>query len=65
MLSEAERRQLAAIESQLCTDDPVFVQRFAHGWLRRRPGGWRRFIALLAVVLAAAAAVSAHLISQL
>jgi hypothetical protein len=32
MLSEAEQRRLAAIESQLRSEDPTYVQRFEDRW---------------------------------
>jgi hypothetical protein len=36
MLSDAEQRRLAAIESSLQADDPKFVRRFNAGFRRRR-----------------------------
>jgi hypothetical protein len=56
MLSDAEQRQLTAIESQLHVDDPVFVQRFNSGWERRPGGRWRGLAALVAVIVAVATA---------
>jgi Protein of unknown function (DUF3040) len=64
VLSDAEQRQLTAIESQLGADDPIFVRRFTRGWRRRPRGGWRGLVALFAVVVAATAAVGAHVISH-
>jgi hypothetical protein len=52
MLSEAERRKLTEIESQLGVEDPAFVQRFdgrAKLPLRSR---WRGIVALLVVAVA-------------
>jgi Flp pilus assembly protein TadB len=57
MLSDAEQRQLTAIESQLRQDDPAFVERFTGRWDRRRHGQWRGLAALAALVVAVAAAV--------
>jgi hypothetical protein len=36
MISDAERRRLAEIESSLQADDPAFVRRFGSGRRRRR-----------------------------
>jgi hypothetical protein len=36
MISDAERRRLAEIESSLRADDPAFVRRFGSGRRRRR-----------------------------
>jgi hypothetical protein len=52
MLSEAERRRLTEIESQLGAEDPAFVQRFgdrAEPQLRSR---WRGIVALVVVAIA-------------
>ncbi len=52
MLSEAERRKLTEIESQLGVEDPAFVQRFdgrAEPPLRSR---WRGIVALLVIAVA-------------
>jgi DUF3040 family protein len=49
MLSDAEQRRLAEIETVLRLDDPTFVWRFDAGW--RMPGGWR-VLGLVAVALA-------------
>jgi hypothetical protein len=46
MLSDAEQRRLAAIETTLRVDDPRFVRRFDRRW--RAPRRWR-LLALLAV----------------
>jgi hypothetical protein len=51
MLSEAERRKLSEIESQLGAEDPAFMQRFD----RAKPqlgSGWRGRVALLVVAVA-------------
>ncbi len=49
MLSDAEQRRLAEIETLLRVDDPVFVRRFDARWHTRRR---RRILALLAIVIA-------------
>jgi hypothetical protein len=51
MLSDAEQRQLTAIESQLRADDPDFVERFTDGRQGSWRGGWRRRVALITFVL--------------
>lgn len=55
MLSDAERRRLAEIETQLRTDDPDFVQGFDDPGRRGRRTGQRHltaaFAALSAVLL--------------
>jgi hypothetical protein len=48
MLSDIERRRLAAIESGLRTDDPEFVARFTVGNRRSRADGWRGPVAVAA-----------------
>jgi hypothetical protein len=52
MLSDAEQRRLAAIESQLRTDDPNFVQHFATGWKHRPRGKSRGLAAFVALIVA-------------
>jgi hypothetical protein len=37
MLSEAEQRRLAAIESQLRYEDPLYVRRFEEQWRSGQP----------------------------
>jgi L-lactate permease len=49
MLSDAEQRRLAEIESLLRAADPVFVRRFEDRWRARRR--WR-LLAMLAVPVA-------------
>ncbi|GIF00867.1 DUF3040 domain-containing protein [Paractinoplanes rishiriensis] len=51
MLSDAEQRQLTAIEFQLRVDDPDFVELFTDGRQRRSRGGWRGRVALITFVL--------------
>jgi hypothetical protein len=46
MLGDAEQSRLAAIETTLRVDDPLFVRRFDRQW--RAPRRWR-LLALLAV----------------
>jgi hypothetical protein len=52
MLSEAERRKLSEIESQLGAEDPAFVQRFDDR-AKPQPGSGRRGRVALAVVAVA------------
>jgi hypothetical protein len=52
MLSEAERRKLTEIESQLGAEDPAFVQRFADRAKPQLRSRWRGIVALLVVVVA-------------
>lgn len=42
MLSDAEQHRLTEIETQLQSDDPVFVQRFDDRTRQGRPSGWHR-----------------------
>jgi hypothetical protein len=52
MLSEAERRKLSEIESQLGAEDPAFVQRFDGRAGSEQRSGPRGRIALLVVAVA-------------
>ena len=56
MLSDAEQRELTAIESKLRADDPLFVQRFTSGWQRRPRSRGRGLAAVVAVIVAMTAA---------
>jgi len=56
MFSEAEQRRLAEIEELLRADDPGFVRRFDARW---HPPRRRRFLALLAFVVAVVVTVAA------
>jgi hypothetical protein len=49
MLSDAEQRRLAQIETLLRADDPVFVRRFEEQWCQ--PRRWRR-LAMVVIPLA-------------
>lgn len=55
MLSETEQRRLAAIESDLRTDDPEFVARFTGTARGARRDGWRGPAALAAFLAAVTA----------
>jgi hypothetical protein len=50
LLTEAEKRQLAGIESELPRTAPVFVERLVEGWNRQR--GWRKIASQLGTVVA-------------
>jgi hypothetical protein len=50
MLSDAEQRQLTALESHLRADDPAFVERFTGERQRRVLDGWRRLTVLIAII---------------
>jgi hypothetical protein len=52
MLSEAERRRLTEIESQLGAEDPAFVQRFGDRAEPRPRSRWGGLVTLLAVAVA-------------
>jgi hypothetical protein len=52
MLSEAERRKLTEIETQLGAEDPAFVERFANRAKPRLRSRWRGVVALLVVAVA-------------
>jgi hypothetical protein len=52
MLSEAERRRLNEIESQLGAEDPAFVRRFADRAEPQSRARWRGIVAVLLVVVA-------------
>ena len=52
MLSDAEQRRLTAIELQLRTDDPAFVQRFDDERQHRPGHSWHGMAALLGLSVA-------------
>jgi hypothetical protein len=52
MLSEAERRRLAAIELQLRSEDPIYVQRFEGRWQAGLPAVRLNRLAVLTVLAA-------------
>lgn len=52
MLSDAEQRQLTAMESHLRADDPAFVQRFIGERQGRALDGWRGVTVLIAIIVA-------------
>jgi hypothetical protein len=52
MLSEAEQRRLAAIESQLRSEDPTYVRRFEDRWQSRLPADRLNRLAVLTVLIA-------------
>jgi hypothetical protein len=56
MLSEAEQRRLAAIESQLRSEDPIYVLRFEGRWQSGRPADRSSRRAVLTVLIAATVA---------
>ncbi len=55
MLSDAEQRQLTAIESRLREDDPQLAQRLSMAWDPRPRGRWERLVTLLTSLWLAAA----------
>jgi Protein of unknown function (DUF3040) len=55
MLSDAEQRQLTAIESRLREDDPQLAQRLSTAWDSRLDGRWERLATLLNALWLAAA----------
>jgi hypothetical protein len=58
MLSDAELRELTAIESHLREDDPQFAQRLSNGWNQPSPaGGWSGWSAALTAMVCVAVAV--------
>jgi hypothetical protein len=56
MLSEAERRRLAAIELQLRFEDPIYVRRFEDRWQSGLPADRHKRRAVLTVLTAATVA---------
>lgn len=52
MLSEAEQRRLAAIESQLRSEDPIFVRHFEERWRSGTPADRLTRRAVLTVLTA-------------
>jgi hypothetical protein len=56
MLSEAEQRRLAAIESQLRSEDPIYVRRFEGRWRSDQPADRLNRLAVLTVLAAATVA---------
>lgn len=51
VLSDAEQHRLSEIETQLRTEDPIFVQRFDDRVERGLPR-WRRLFAMLSITFA-------------
>ena len=64
MLSEAERRKLNEIESQLGAEDPAFVQRFDGRAKTQVRSGRRGRVALLVVAVAMTVAVVGLIVSS-
>ena len=64
MLSEAERRKLSEIESQLGAEDPAFVQRFDGRAKPQVRSGRRGRVALLVVAVAMTVAVVGLIVSS-
>jgi DUF3040 family protein len=64
MLSEAERRKLSEIESQLGAEDPAFVQRFDDRAKPRLKSGWSGRVALLVVAVAMTVACVGLIVSS-
>ena len=64
MLSEAERRKLSEIESQLGAEDPAFVQRFDDRAKPQQKSGRSGRVALLVVAVAMTVACVGLIVSS-